>query len=96
MNIVQRFFWILALGTLLTLLTGCGTNEDGSEFGRALPQQKKVFTEVGVNERHTPQMWQLTHEGHTYLVIGNGINEGFILHSESCPHPIHPGMGEIY
>lgn len=38
---------------------------------------------------------QVVVEGHQYVVY-DGWRGGGIVHSESCLHASHPGMGEIY
>ncbi len=77
------------------IIVGCATiptgvlSDDATQVGQTFHVQS-VFRINGADN-----VTQVVVEGHQY-VIYDGWNAGGIVHSASCPHASHPGMGEIY
>ena len=94
---IFRCIIVFGLGVTLGVLVGCAPADRTEQPPAPISEIRGIFTrlDVGASTRG-PVMHVMDWEGHQYLTIGNGIEEGFILHSESCPHRSHPGLGEIY
>ncbi len=83
---------------LLGMMIGCGVGEEDhsgslSSYATDAGQTFHVLStfRISLGEFVT----QVIIEGHQY-VIYDGYQAGGVVHSASCPHASHPGMGEIY
>jgi len=93
MSIAYRVLWIIALGILIGLC-GCARkemtpfNQDASRPGHF---NMLTRTSLGSDE----WLSQIEFEGH-HLIVYDGYSAGAMIHSPSCPHPVHNDMREIY
>ena len=101
MTIAHRILWVIALGFVLAAVA-CGKAGELrpapgqgvlSDYATDAGQTFRVEGVFRVNAVASVVLFIV--EGHGYLLY-DGYREGGIIHSASCPHPVHNDMREIY
>ena len=96
---MKFLYLILAAMFLMGMLTGCAPGEDSfvgtvdqpvNQTAMQEASQRSEVEKIFQSFSHT--VYLLKFEGHEYIRWGGSSQ----VHSESCPHPSHPGMGQIY